>query len=118
MSAVSLQRVSMGECVLQANTAAGSQGGLSGEGELDDFTKNVPQPENKKCAHLGSGKKGRKIRRMGLILCCCFTAVVLRKRVRIGNWWEGIGSESTWPKGWALDWILENHILLLCFLLI
>lgn len=85
MPVVSLLRVSRRECVLQANTAAGRQEGLSGEGELHDFTKNVSQPGNKKCAQLGSAKKVRKIRGMGLILCCCFTAVVLRKRVRIGN---------------------------------
>lgn len=48
MPAVSLLRVSREECVLQANTAAGRQEGLSGEGELEDFTKNVSQPRNKK----------------------------------------------------------------------
>lgn len=103
MPAVSLLTLSRGECVLQANTAAGNQEGLSGEGELDDFTKNVSQPGNKKCAHLGSGKKVRKVRRMGLILCCCFTAVVFRKRARIGNWWEEVGTESMWPRARASD---------------
>ena len=39
-------------------------------------------------AQLVPGKKVRKIRRMGVNLCCCFTGGVGRKRVRIGNWWK------------------------------
>lgn len=67
------------------------QEGLSTAVELDDFTRRCVRAWKQEVGvktQLVPGRQVRKVRRMGLNLCFCFTGWVGRKRARTENWWK------------------------------